>query len=114
MPNTRIINYEQMQRNIKKLDGSIEKSKIILQYLTKINLPEDELLIKISKSKLLYEILFVQNLKNIINGIKDDTLLEKINNVAVDYMDLMANVSDGLVLTNADILKSNYDAIMGY
>jgi hypothetical protein len=56
--------------------------------------------------------LYQQYLKNIFNDVKGGTILENINNVRIDYMDLMAIINDGLFLTNAVILKHNYDAII--
>jgi hypothetical protein len=109
------LNYEQfeelminenLKNNIIKLQKEINDDKIILKLYLQQNGEQDNLNIEIFKKKLHYEILLINYLQS---STRDENLFNKINEIALNYLDVVSQFNNKLFMNVANDLKHNYE-----
>jgi hypothetical protein len=97
---------ENLKNNIIKLQKEINDDKIILKLFLQQNREQDNLNIETFKKKLHYEILLINYLQS---STRDEKQFNKINEIALNYLDVVAQFNNNLYMNVANDLKHNYE-----
>jgi hypothetical protein len=91
------------------MEAEIKTDKIIYLLFLQQNREEDKFNIETFKLKLQYEISFVNFLKN---DERDEQQLNKVNELAMNYLEIAENFKNSNYLTTANNLKNNYEYML--
>jgi hypothetical protein len=100
---------QNLQKDILIMEAEIKTDKIIYLLFLQQNREEDKFNIETFKLKLQYEISFVNFLKN---GERDEQQLNKVNELAMNYLEIAENFKNSNYLTTANNLKNNYEYML--